>query len=100
MRSRSASVIRATSADERSWFLRLVAHAGGPVAARAACGIFCPHRNLKIHTGAVGEGREPGEDVRELRGLLLGRPPAQRGRQLPDLLHEPHEGAFDPAALV
>ena len=57
-------------------------HLGQPSAKRA-------ERAVQVDAGDVGQGGDPGQDVRELVALLVDRALAQRLGQLPDLLGQP-----------
>src|SRR5437588_13031852 len=81
-------------------FLRRRTGTGALPAAGTTAAVFGLYRRFQIDVHMVGHRRQPGEDMRELSGPFLGRAASQGRGRLPDLLHEPHEGAFDAAPPV
>src|SRR5262245_40449210 len=81
--------------------LRGAAGARDMVALRAAGTVLGPDCVFQVYARDVGQGRQPGKDVGELRGRLVpGKITAKGGGQFTDLLREPHERPGGPAAAV
>jgi SAM-dependent methyltransferase len=59
-----------------------------------------PGSPFHVHTGQVGQGHQPGQDVRELLLAGLGLIAPQGSGQLAHLLDEPPEGAVHPPGPV
>lgn len=69
-------------------------------AAGTAGAVFFGDGFGEVDAGDVGDGGEPGQDVREFAETLFVSAAAEGGGELADFFHEPKEGAFDSAGLI